>query len=70
MEGHGRYRIGTETPIRRRPILLDRFDLILAGSFDPYYSYYCYAAIICDLLEIALEKKGLDLASADHCAQL
>ena len=30
-----RYRIGTESPIRRRPILLDRSDLILAGSFDP-----------------------------------
>jgi len=33
---HCRYRIGTESPIRRRPILLDRSDLILAGSFDPY----------------------------------
>jgi len=33
-EGHCRYRIGTESPIPRRPILLDRSDLILAGSFD------------------------------------
>ena len=38
MEGRCRYRIGTESPIRRRPILLDRSDLILAGSFDPYFS--------------------------------
>jgi len=35
MEGHCRYGIGTESPIRRRPILLDWSDLILAGSFDP-----------------------------------
>ena len=27
--------IGTESPIWRPPILLDRSDLILAGSFDP-----------------------------------
>ena len=27
--------IGTESPIRRPPILLDRSDLISAGSFDP-----------------------------------
>jgi len=28
--------IGTESPIPRPPILLDRSDLILAGSFEPY----------------------------------
>ena len=36
MEGHCQYRIDTESPIQRRPILLDQSDLILAGSFDPY----------------------------------
>ena len=37
MEGHCRYQIVTESPTQRRPILLDRSDLLLAGSFDPYY---------------------------------
>ena len=41
MEGHSRYRIDTESPIQKRPILLDRSDLILAESFDPYLSLEC-----------------------------
>jgi len=37
VEGHCRYQIGTESLIQRRLILLDRSDLILAESFDPYF---------------------------------
>jgi len=42
MEGHCRYRMDTESLIRRRPILLDRSDLILAGSFDPYPEWFTF----------------------------
>jgi len=45
MEGHCRYRIGTESPIWRRPILLDRSDLILTGLFDPYFLRSLYVAV-------------------------
>jgi len=51
MEGQCRYLIGTESPIRRRLILLDRSDLILAESFDPSWTVTslrsCIYAIYC-----------------------
>jgi len=35
IEHHCWYQIGTGSPKLRRPILLDRSDLILVGLFDP-----------------------------------
>jgi len=40
MEGYCRYQISTGSPVRKQPILLDRSDLILAESFDPYLHVY------------------------------